>query len=67
MNGRDIRFSLANETRDGRAVYELTVTSTRQAPGTFSDAIHLDTDSPIRPTLQIPVYGTIIEAKREKP
>jgi hypothetical protein len=67
MNGRDIRFSLADETRDGRAVYELTVTSTRQDAGRFSDVIHLDTDSPIRTTIQIPVHGTIIEAKREKP
>jgi hypothetical protein len=63
MNGRHIQFSLSNKAQVGRSVYELTVTNSRQNPGRISDVIYLDTDSPIRPTLQVPVFGMIIEAK----
>jgi len=65
MNGRHIRFGLAHKAATGGMIYELTVTSDRQDAGPISDVIYLDTDSPIRPTLQVPVFGTIIEAKKE--
>jgi hypothetical protein len=67
MNGRHIRFSLANKTAAGNTIYEITVTSTRQDAGSISDVVYLDTDSPIRPTLQVTVSGTIIDAKKETP
>jgi len=67
MNGRHIRFSLAEKTAAGSTVYEITVTSTRPDPGRISDVIYVDTDSPIRPNLQVPVHGTIIGAKKETP
>ena len=67
MNGRHIRFSLADKTAAGRTIYEITVTSTRPDPGGISDVIYVDTDSPIRPTLQVTVSGTIIDAKKETP
>ena len=67
MNGRHIRFSLANKTAAGNTIYEITVTSTRQDAGSISDVVYLDTDSPIRPTLQVTVSGMIIDAKKETP
>jgi hypothetical protein len=36
----------------------------RQDAGRISDVVYLVTDSPIRPTLQVTVFGTITEAKR---
>jgi hypothetical protein len=67
MRGRDIRFSLANKTTPSGTMYELTITSTRQDAGRISDVIYIDTDSQIRPTLQVTVFGTITEAKKESP
>jgi hypothetical protein len=67
MKGRHIQFSLANKAASGSTIYELTITSTRQDAGSISDVIYLDTDSPIRPTLQVTVSGTIIEARKETP
>jgi hypothetical protein len=67
MNGRHIRFSLASKTAAGSTIYEITVTSTRPDPGGISDVIYMDTDSPIRPTLQVSVSGMIIGAKKEPP
>ncbi len=67
MNGHHIRFSSANKTAAGRTVYEITVTSTRPDAGGISDVIYVDTDSPIRPTLQVTVSGTIIDAGKEAP
>jgi len=67
MKGRDIRFSLANKTTPGGTIYELTITSARQDAGRISDVVYLDTDSPIRPTLQVTVFGTIVEAKKDAP
>jgi len=65
MNGRHIRFSLANKTAAGSTIYEITVTSTRPDPGGISDVIYVETDSPIRPTLQVTVSGAIIDVKKE--
>lgn len=67
MNGRHIRFSLADKTAAGKTIYEITITSTRLDAGSISDVVYVDTDSPIRPTLQVTVFGTIIAAKKETP
>jgi hypothetical protein len=61
-SGRDPRGGLAGGPIP---VYQLTVTGSRQTPGRISDVIYLETDSKIRPTLNVPVFGTIIEAKKE--
>jgi hypothetical protein len=66
-NGRHIRFSLADLSAGGHTFYEITITSARQDTGTISDVILLDTDSPIRPTLQVTVFGMINEAKKTAP
>jgi len=67
MRRRSCNFSLANKTAAGISIYEITVSSTRPDPGGISDVVYLDTDSPIRPTLQVTVSGTIIGAKKDQP
>jgi hypothetical protein len=66
-NGRHIRFGLANKAARGGTIYELTITSARQDAGSISDVIYVDTDSAIGPTLQVAVFGTIIEAGKQTP
>jgi hypothetical protein len=61
MNGQYLQFNLADKVKEGQKVYELTVTNTRREPGRFSDVIYLETDSPIRPMLQVPIYGIIVK------
>jgi hypothetical protein len=65
MNGQNIQLSMTNKAQTGRPVYELTVTASRQAPGRISDAIYIETDSPIRPKIQVPVSGMITQAKKD--
>ena len=65
--GYHIRFSLADKPGADGTRYELTITSARQDAGSISDVILLDTDSPIRPTLQVTVFGMINEAKKGTP
>ena len=65
--GHYIRFSLADTAGADGTRYELTITSARQDAGSISDVIVLDTDSPIRPTLQVTVFGMINEAKKDTP
>jgi hypothetical protein len=65
MNGQHIQLSLADKVQNGRMFFKLTVTGSRQEPGRISDVIHLETDSPIRPLLQVPVFGLITEARKE--
>jgi hypothetical protein len=67
MNGQNLQFSLANKAQAGRPVYELTVTASRQAPGRISDVLYIETDSPIRPKLQVPVFGMITQAPKSLP
>jgi hypothetical protein len=64
MNGQHIRLSLADKTQTGSPMYELTITGSRQKRGWISDVIHLETDSLIRPMLQVPVSLMIVEAKK---
>jgi hypothetical protein len=63
-NGQFIRTDLSDKKREGQSLYELKVTSTRTAPGAISDVVYLDTDSELRPVLQVPVMGRITETKQ---
>lgn len=64
MRGDYIRFGVTPMTADGKPYYELTISSTRQEPGRIVDAVTLETDSPIRPQIQIQVFGEIIPASK---
>ena len=63
-NGQFIRASLSNKNKGGQLVYEVTVTSTKTGPGAISDVVYLDTDSPVRPVIQVPVIGRITDSKQ---
>lgn len=63
MRGDHIRFGLTPVMADGKPRYELTIASTRQEPGRIVDVLKLQTDSPIRPQLQVQVFGEIIPAR----
>jgi hypothetical protein len=55
-----VRFQLqpANES-DEASGYRLTVENTRTEAGNYHDTLIIETDSPHKPTLKIPVYGRI--------
>lgn len=53
----DLKFEL----QKGEGGYVLTVTVTRTAPGNFFDKIRLTTDSPVKPEIVVPVFGSLFE------
>ena len=58
--GKDIRIAIdefSNDTGDG---YILTIENTKTTPGRYADKIILSTDSEVKPTITVPVYGQII-------
>jgi hypothetical protein len=64
MRGQYIQSSLAVREEGGKPYYELTVSSTRQEPGRIVDVVNLETDSRVRPQLQVHVFGEIIPARQ---
>jgi hypothetical protein len=58
-NGKDIRFQLQEEKNEKGLQYALTVENLRLQKGRYFDIITLETDSKIRPTLSVRVYGDI--------
>ncbi len=64
LRGEHIRFALKPLVDGSQPSYELTISSTRQEPGRIVDAVSLETDSPIRPQIQVQVFGEIIAAKQ---
>lgn len=58
-NGKDIRFELQKEKSESGFQYALTVENQRLQKGRYFDIITLETDSEIRPTLSLRVYGDI--------
>ena len=58
-NGKDIRFQLSEEENVKGIQYALTVENQRLEKGRYFDIITLETDSKIKPTLSVRVYGDI--------
>ena len=58
-NGKDIRFQLSEEENVKGIQYALTVENQRVEKGRYFDIITLETDSKIKPTLSVRVYGDI--------
>ena len=58
-NGQDIRFELHEEKSEKGFQYSLTVENLRLEKGRYFDIITLETDSNIKPTLSLRVYGDI--------
>ncbi len=45
--------------------YIITVENLKKEPGRYYDVITMKTDSPIKPELQLSVYGQILEAAKK--
>ena len=65
-NGRDIRFQLEEENKAEGLRYALIVENQRIQKGRYFDVITLETDSQIRPTLDVRVYGDLMPRPEEK-
>ena len=61
-NGKDIAFEIKEFTRSGADGYIVTIANTRTAAGRYADTVILSTDSQIKPTISVPVYGQILTA-----
>jgi hypothetical protein len=59
-----LRFQLQPVGKDAaKAGYRLSVENTKSEAGNYHDTIIIDTDSPHKPTLRIPVYGRIFNSQ----
>jgi len=59
-DGRNIRFQLEEENNKEGLRYALIVENQRAQKGHYFDVITLETDSQIRPTLDVRVYGDLM-------
>lgn len=62
--GNYFKFELTEESRAGKLQYQLTVETMRQAKGRYADVIYLDTDSRIKPKIQVPIVVYLYEQKK---
>ena len=60
--GRDISLDIEEFSNDKGNGYLLTISNTKTTPGRYADKVILSTDSKVKPTITIPVYGQIISA-----
>jgi hypothetical protein len=65
-DGRDIRFQLEEVNKEKRLQYALIVENQRDQTGRYFDVITLETDSAIKPRLDIRVYGDLMPRPEEK-
>jgi hypothetical protein len=65
-DGRNIRFQLEEENNGEGLRYALIVENQRAQKGRYFDVITLETDSQIRPTLDVRVYGDLRPRSEEK-
>jgi len=61
-NGNDIAFDVQEFSKADGDGYILTIENKKTAAGRYADTVILTTDSSIKPTITIPVYGQIIAA-----
>ena len=66
QNGKNIRFQLQEEKGQKGQQYALIVENQRLQKGRYFDKITLETDSKIRPTLNVRVYGDIMPRPEEE-
>ena len=65
-DGKDISYQLSEEKSENGQKYALTVENKRMEKGSYFDIITLETDSKIRPTLSVRVYGDIKSHSEEE-
>ena len=66
-NGKDIKFKLEEFNRSGIMAYQLMIENLKKDPGRYFDVITLETDSKLRPQLEVKVYGFLRRPKNESP
>ena len=64
-DGNHIKFGLEEVELSANGAYELTVENLKQDTGRYFDTIILETDSKIRPQLNVRVYGNLRPRKSE--
>jgi len=62
-SGKDIAFTIEEFSKEGADGYILTIENKREKAGRYADTLTLKTDSPVKSTLRVPVYGQIIGAQ----
>lgn len=65
-NGHSIKLTLEEAGNPAEPKYILNIENTRQTPGRYTDIIYLDTDSDIRPSLNIYLSVNIAEQRQSK-
>ena len=67
-NGTNIRFEMHTQDAPEGKSYVISVENTKTTPGKYYDTLLLSTDSKLKPTLPIHVYGTIAaDQKKDAP
>lgn len=61
-SGNDIVFEVKEFSQADGDGYILTIENRKTAAGRYADTVILTTDSKIKPTITVPVYGQIISA-----
>jgi len=64
-DGKNIKFQLKEAELSANGAYELKVENLKQDTGRYFDTIILETDSTIRPQLNVRVYGNLRPRKNE--
>lgn len=62
--GNFFKFELSEQIIADKLQYVLTLENTRETKGRYADIIYLDTDSRLKPRIQIPVVGYLYEQKK---
>ncbi len=67
-NGKDIEVDVQEFSKTDGDGYILTIENKKMVAGRYADKVILTTDSKIKPTITVPVYGQIISvAPQSKP
>lgn len=61
-NGKDIVVDVKPFSKAGNEGYVLTIENKKTDAGRYADSVILTTDSTIKPTITVPVYGQIISS-----
>lgn len=65
-NGTDIQARIDEKQENDKTNYIITVENLKKDPGRYYDVVTLKTNSPVKPEIQISVYGQILEVANKK-
>ena len=65
-NGTNISVEMHEQTTPEGKSYVISVKNTKTTPGKYYDTLLISTDSKLKPTLPINVYGTIAAAQKKE-